>query len=170
MMQPLQDFIRALRAAELRVLPAESIDAAETVAVTGYADRLLLKHALCSVLAKSPDEVAAFDDCFEMFFTREEFRDGERSGDGDNSGESTGETTDQPLADMLLQGDQSGLAAAMEQAAREAGANNIRFFSQRGYLSRRMLDRMGLRDLERMIAELRRGDDPGGGDLADRLD
>ena len=169
MQQPLQNFIRALRAADVKVSPAESIDAAETVALTGYADRLLLKNALCTVLAKSPDEVAAFDDCFEMFFTREEFRGSEESaGEGDS--EFSGEATEVPLADMLLQGDPSGLAAAMEQAAEQVGANNIRFFSQRGYFSRRLLDQMGLRDLERMIAQLRREGDEGAGDLAGRLE
>ena len=170
MQQPLQNFIRALRAAEVKVSPAESIDAAETVALVGYGDRELLKHALCAALAKSAEEVAAFEDCFEMFFTREEFR-GEGQGDGDGEpSEPSGDPTDVPLADMLLAGDASGMAAAMEQAAEQVGANNIRFFSQRGYFTRRTLDAMGLRDLERMIAELRRGEDDGAGELADRLE
>lgn len=168
MQQPLQNFIRALRAAEVRVSPAESIDAAETVAVTGYGDRLLLKNALCTVLAKSPDEVAAFEDCFEMFFAREEFRDADAA-PGDNDGGEM-EASDLPLADMLLAGDQSAMAAAMEQAADEAGANTIRFFSQRGYFTRRTLDRMGLRELERMIAQLRRSEDPDDTALAERLE
>lgn len=168
MQQPLQNFIRALRAADVRVSPAESIDAAETVAVTGYADRMLLKHALCAVLAKSPEEVAAFEDCFEMFFAREEFRDRET-----DSGEPTrndSDPTDLDLADMLLSGDGAALAAAMEQAAEQAGANTIRFFSQRGYFTRRTLDQMGLRDLERMIAELRRSEDADDAALAERLE
>lgn len=168
MQQPLQNFIRALRAADVRVSPAESIDAAETIAVTGYSDRLLLKNALCTVLAKSPEEVAAFEDCFEMFFAREEFRD--RDADSGEPGSSDAEPTDLELADMLLEGDQSALAAAMEQAAEQAGANNIRFFSQRGYFTRRTLDQMGLRDLERMIAGLRRSGDPEDAALAARLE
>jgi uncharacterized protein with von Willebrand factor type A (vWA) domain len=53
MQRPLEDFLRALRAADVRVSPAEAIDAARTVATVGYADRELFKDALCATLAKS---------------------------------------------------------------------------------------------------------------------
>ena len=71
MQRQLEEFIRALRAADVRVSPAEAIDAARALTVTGYGDRELFKDALCVSLAKSPDEVARFDQVFETFFTRE---------------------------------------------------------------------------------------------------
>ncbi|MDP6829461.1 MAG: VWA domain-containing protein [Alphaproteobacteria bacterium] len=179
MQRPLENFFRALRAADIRVSPAESIDAHRTVDVVGYGDRQLFKDALCVALAKTPDEVANFDECFEMFFQRDEFgerEDGDEDGEGSQppeGAESDADFADQlgnvPLAEMVLDADGSELAAAMERSANQVGATDIKFFSQRGYFARRILDDMGLRDLERLIASLRRsgeGDEDGEGDAA----
>ncbi|MEQ8496199.1 MAG: VWA containing CoxE family protein, partial [Gammaproteobacteria bacterium] len=72
MTQVLSDFIKALRAADVRVSTAESIDAAATVEQVGFAERALLKTALAQVLAKSIDDKARFDDCFDRYFTSAE--------------------------------------------------------------------------------------------------
>ena len=162
MQQTLENFLRALRSMDVRVSPAEAIDAHCTVDSVGYSDRTLLKDSLCIALAKSEDEVERFDECFDMFFARDEFRERNE----DNAGEGMSETDsellgEQPLAEMLLGGSEVEMAQAMEQAANDAGVANIRFFTQRGLFTRRILDRMGLRDLERLIANLNRaeGDD-----------
>ena len=55
MQHTLEQFLRALRAADVRVSPAEAIDAARAAAAVGYADRELFKDALCATLAKSRD-------------------------------------------------------------------------------------------------------------------
>ncbi|HUC64017.1 MAG TPA: hypothetical protein VMA53_01235, partial [Stellaceae bacterium] len=68
---PLLRFIEALRSAGLQLSVAESIDAFDAVAVTGFADRHVLKDALALVLAKSESEKAIFADCFDRFFARE---------------------------------------------------------------------------------------------------
>ena len=184
MQRPLENFFRALRAADIKVSPAESIDAHRTVDLVGYGDRQLFKDSLCVTLAKTPEEVASFDDCFEMFFTREEFADdggddsdGEGSRQRPESAESDENFADEiasvPLAELLLDGEGGELAAAMEQSANRVGATQIQYFSQRGYFARRILDDMGLRDLEKLIAQLRRsgeGDDDGSADLAQRLE
>src|SRR6201999_3889290 len=73
MQHTLEEFLRALRAADVKVSPAEAIDAARTVAAVGYGDRELFKDALCATLAKSKDEVIRFDQAFETFFTRDSF-------------------------------------------------------------------------------------------------
>jgi len=58
----------------------------------------------------------------------------------------------------------------MEQAAREVGAMNIRYVTQRGLLVRRILDRMGLRELEAAIRALNQGEEgPDSGDVAREL-
>ncbi|NQV61204.1 MAG: VWA domain-containing protein [Alphaproteobacteria bacterium] len=183
MQRPLENFFRALRAADIRVSPAESIDAHRTVDLVGYQDRQLFKDALCVALAKTPDEVANFETCFEMFFTREEFSadDGEGNRQPPEGAESDADFAEEignvPLAEMLLDGDGSEMAAAMEQSANQVGATEIQYFSQRGYFARRILDDMGLRDLEKLIAQLRRsgagggeGDEDGSNDLAQRLE
>lgn len=161
MQRTLEDFVRALRAAEVRVSPAEAIDAHRAVAEVGYADRERLRDALCVTLAKSAPEVDRFETCFDTFFSRAEF-----TGAATAAAAPEGMT---PLAQMLLTADAAALAQAMEASAARVGAGDIRFNTQRSLLSRRILDGMGLRDLEALIGDLRAGGGPGGGPLADQL-
>ncbi len=165
MQTQLEQFLTALRGMEVHVSPAEAIDAHRTVATIGYGDRTLLKDALCAALAKTADEVRRFDDCFDMFFSRDEFHDRSAGGDLEDLPE-----VELPLAQLLLSGTTSELAQAMEQAAVAAGASNIRYATQRGLLTRRILDQMGLRDLEALIGELKKGTDAPTATLVGRLE
>lgn len=69
MEQLLTNFIRALRNADVRISTAETLDAFSTVELVGYRDRQLLKDSLALVLPKTLVEKAAFDACFDQFFT-----------------------------------------------------------------------------------------------------
>lgn len=171
-MQPtLENFVRALRGHDVNVSLRESIEAAELVAQIGYADRTLLKNALAVTLAKSAEEKAAFDDCFELFFARETPAAPPPLDDTEAPDEPAPGNGDEPsLLDLVRQGDAQALAAAMEQAAAATGAANIQFSTQRGFLARRLLDRMGLRDLERQIAAQRAGGDSTGMASAERME
>ncbi|MPY75703.1 MAG: VWA domain-containing protein [Alphaproteobacteria bacterium] len=165
MQETLEHFLTALRGMEVQVSPAEAIDAHRTVETVGYADRTLLKDALCAALAKTSDEVTRFDSCFDMFFSRDEFRRRAESAAIPGAPE-----VELPLAQLLLGGSAADLAQAMEQAANAAGAANIRYATQRGLMTRRILDRMGLRELEALIATLTRSDAPPSVALAGRLE
>jgi uncharacterized protein with von Willebrand factor type A (vWA) domain len=164
----LEQFIRALRAADVRVSPAEAIDAARTAAVVGYADRELFKDALCVALAKSREEVVRFDRTFETFFTRDapKLAPPPPEGQQPDAGESEA-AAQSPLAKMLLEGDSTAVAQAMEAAAERAGVGEIRLSTQRSRLTRRLLDEMGLAEIEKIIAGARQL--PEGEGLADRL-
>ncbi|HEV2533093.1 vWA domain-containing protein [Phenylobacterium sp.] len=174
MQHTLEEFIRALRAADVRVSPAEAIDAARAITVTGYGDRELFKDALCVSLAKSPDEVERFDATFETFFARDALAmpppdDGGRPDDSaDDTPQSDAAAEGSALAQMLLAGDAAGLAQAMEQAAQRAGVAEIRLSTQRSRMTRRLLDEMGLAEIEQIIAAARRQAE--GRALAERLD
>src|ERR1700761_7260961 len=173
MQHTLEEFLRALRAADVKVSPAEAIDAARTAAAVGYADRALFKDALCATLAKSREEVVRFDDTFETFFTRDSFSlppppEGEAGEAADDSpAPGVGQS---PLAQMLLAGDAAAVAQAMEAAAERAGVSEIRLSTQRSRLTRRLLDEMGLAEIEQIIAAARRLPNDQGRGLADRLD
>jgi uncharacterized protein with von Willebrand factor type A (vWA) domain len=65
----LTQFIGALRNADVRISTAETLDALSTVELIGYSDRRLLKDSLALVLPKTLDEKAAFDTCFDQFFS-----------------------------------------------------------------------------------------------------
>jgi uncharacterized protein len=65
----LTNFIRALRNADIRISTSETLDAFSTVQLIGYGNRRLLKDSLALVLPKTVDEKAAFDTCFDQFFS-----------------------------------------------------------------------------------------------------
>src|SRR5689334_13983204 len=67
--QLLTQFIGALRNADVRISTAETLDALSAVELVGYSDRRLLKDSLALVLPKTLDEKAAFDTCFDQFFS-----------------------------------------------------------------------------------------------------
>ncbi|NQV66077.1 MAG: hypothetical protein HQ497_12010, partial [SAR86 cluster bacterium] len=70
----LVDFVKALRNADLKVSPAETLEAMQCMNLVGYQDRRFLKDSLSMVLAKTTDEKDAFDTCFNRFFTTDKFR------------------------------------------------------------------------------------------------
>ncbi|WP_430423639.1 vWA domain-containing protein [Phenylobacterium sp.] len=170
MQHTLELFFRALRAADVKVSPAEAIDASRAVTVVGYADRTLFRDALCSTLAKSAEEVDRFDSVFETFFARDSVSvpPPSRSPQGEPSESDMQAVADSPLAQAVLQGDATAVQQSMEEAARRAGVADIRLTTQRSRLTRRLLEEMGLEEIEKIIANARRM--PGQEGLADRLD
>lgn len=164
MQRTLENFLRALKAVEVQVTPAEAIDAHRAVATIGYGDRILLRDALCTTLAKSAEEVEKFDHCFDNFFRRDAFGfegESERRSEGDDGG--------LELARMILEGDGAGLAQAMELASNIVQAERIRAMTQRRPFTRRILDQMGLDGVERLMADLIRRDGPGDAEAAEKL-
>src|ERR1700679_546228 len=165
--EPLRRFFQVARGAGLRVSAAEGVDAARALDVVGVGDRTLLKDTLGLVLAKTPEEKGLFDEAFELYFKRDEFAgagsaeaedhtDGEMPQRGPQSGgDGMGGSGGQQLGQLLESDDRAALAAEMEKAAREAGVENIRFFTQKNLYARRILDRMGLRGLERDLEAMR---------------
>ena len=166
--EPLRRFFQVARGAGMRVSAAEGIDAARAVDIIGFADRTILKDTLGLILAKTPEEKNMFEETFELFFKRDTFstsgdeqdgrgepsdRDQEQ---GEASGDGSGGAQGKSLGKMLENDDRVALATAMEEAAREAGIENIRFFTQKNLYARRIMDRMGLRAVERDIEAMRR--------------
>jgi len=171
MQAAMEDFFRALRAADVKVSPAEAIDAHRTVATVGFADRELFKDALCATLAKTADEVGRFDDVFDTFFSRDSLTPAEpppERGDGDPMEGLPPEAGESDLTRMIMEGDATGLAQAMEEAAERAQVSQIRLTTQRSRMSRRLLEEMGLAEIESIISAARKLE--GGGDAADRLE
>ena len=171
--EPLRRFLQVARGAGLRVSAAEGIDAARAVDIVGFSDRTILKDTLGLVLAKTPEEKALYEEAFDLFFQRDEFAAredeqdgsaGERGMPGQNArgGDGMGGSGGQSLGQLLESDDRAALATAMEQAARDSGIENIRFFTQKNLYARRILDRMGLRQVERDIEALRRAATPEG--------
>jgi uncharacterized protein with von Willebrand factor type A (vWA) domain len=168
-------FVRALRQAGAEVSPAETLDAAEAMALLGYGDRAALKTALGVTLAKTPEDKALHDQMFEQFFAslapnaeadteadpKADTEAGSRT--ADREGEAPNAAGD-PLsgaADAMMQlaaASDLDIDLALQRAAAVVGADDIRFSSQSGFFARRMLEQMGVRDLEeRLIERLQQG-------------
>jgi uncharacterized protein len=170
--EPLRQFLAAARSAGIRVSAAEGIDAARAVQVIGFHDRTVLKDTLSLVLAKTPDEKNLLAECFDLYFQRDgatkesdaEPGDGAAT-EGAFAGQGIGGGGS--LSTMLLADDNAALAQALEQAARDSGVENIRFFTQKNLYARRILDRMGLRQVERDLDALRNADEQA---TADKLE
>jgi uncharacterized protein len=175
--EPLRRFLQVARGAGLRVSAAEGIDAARAVDLVGFSDRMVLKDTLGLLLAKTPEEKLAFEEVFGLYFKRDEFAGDAPDTEGDappseqdqfpspsngTGGEGIGGQGGQSLGSLLSTDDRAALATAVEQAAREAGIENIRFFTQKNLYARRIVDRMGLRALERDIEAMRQTATPEG--------
>ncbi|MDG2047187.1 MAG: VWA domain-containing protein [Halioglobus sp.] len=71
MQSNLVDFIQVLRSHDIRVSPAETLDAIGVTTTLGYSDRNLLRDGLAMTLAKTPAEEVIFLDCFDRFFQQD---------------------------------------------------------------------------------------------------
>ncbi|MDA9437657.1 VWA containing CoxE family protein [Bradyrhizobium sp. CCBAU 51745] len=162
MRENLHRFFRAARGAGVHVSPAESIDAMRAVAQVGITDRTILRDALLLTLAKSQDEKLALGDCFDLFFSQPEPRqdqpeanDNDEASPGSNSEAGGGQPQGLgPLAEMLLSQDRNAISAAIASASGAASLSDIRYSTQRGIFSSRILDAMGLQRLRDDLDEL----------------
>jgi uncharacterized protein with von Willebrand factor type A (vWA) domain len=160
MREELHRFFRAARGAGVRVSPAESIDAMTAVADVGFSNRAILRDTLLLTLAKSEEEKQALGECFDLFFSQPELKAEtapEDAADGtrpdSNAGETEPGSAGAPvtalgeLAQMLMSRDQNAIAAALANAANAAALSDIRYFTQRGIFSTRILDSLGIERL-----------------------
>jgi uncharacterized protein with von Willebrand factor type A (vWA) domain len=160
MREELHRFFRAARGAGVRVSPAESIDAMKAVADVGFAERGILRDTLLLTLAKSQDEKQALGDCFDLFFSQPEVPEEAAPEDaaadkdtdqtqGENEQGGPGAPTPElgDLAQMLMSRDRNAIAAAMAAASNAASLSDIRYFTQRGIFSSRILEQLGIERL-----------------------
>ena len=182
MQQSLERFLKALRGMDVPVSVAESLDAHRAAALVGWSDRALLRDALAVAVAKSEDEKERYFACFDAFFasaaTAAGGAEGDLAGEEEAASAAAREAASDDrlpageLARMLLDGDRAGVAAAMGAAAGAVDLSRLRLFTQRGVYMRRILDEMGIGDLEAEIRDLRAAplDDRTAAERADRLD
>ena len=180
MQDSLHRFFRAARGAGVRVSAAESIDAMRAVASVGIFDREVLRDTFLLTLAKTQDEKRALGDCFDLFFAApapsqpanataeaNQATPAEARGETGANDPSSGQPAEGlgPLAQMLLAQDRAAIQAAIATASNAASLSGIRFFTQRGLFSGRILDAMGIARLRDDLDQLT-ADNPA---LAERL-
>ena len=154
----LTDFVKALRNANVRVSPAETIDAMSVINDVGYDDKILLKRTLSIVLPKTPEEKQKFSECFDNFFTDEIKPVEENQSASDNANPQEGKSD---LANTLLEGSQAEIMLAIADAAEESEIREIKYFTQRSVFTRRILEQMGVGKLEDEIMQMGAQNDGG---------
>jgi len=119
MQSNLVSFIQVLRSHDVRISPAESLDAVDVTATLGYSDRSLLRDGLAMTLAKTPEEEVIFLQCFDRFFHSElaDFA-------ADDSPQTAGQGEQPPSTEsgdnaQVPGGDTSSEASPLELAARD---------------------------------------------------
>jgi uncharacterized protein with von Willebrand factor type A (vWA) domain len=148
----LTDFVKTLRNVNIRVSPAETLDATEVIEKVGYDDRELLKNTLSLALSKTPSEKEKFDTCFDDFF-REKLSSDETPV-REVPDLPTDQTANSDLAQHLLSDSYSDIELSISKAGEEAEIREIKYFTQRAVFSRRILDIMGVGKLEEELSLL----------------
>ncbi len=179
----LSGFIQLLRTHDVRVSPAETLDAMAVVSTLGYSNRERLRNGLALTLAKTVQEEATLLRCFDAYFsgqrhtftTEAETGPDQGKSDEDAAGDKAADTVlagaarevpelaaamQTPLLQQLMTADQTQLSLAMSRAGAESGLGNIRQFTQKGIYTRRILDALGEEALRRAISALEKTGSP----------
>lgn len=152
-------FVQALRNADVRVSPAETLDAFAAVRQVGIADKRLLRDALGLALAKSPEDKARFDDAFERFFLQLAFREPAKRTLMAEDAEALAVRLrdDLPAAalrtvESVLNDDLDRLAFLVQQAAQRSDIANIRSLREKRHHAAAIGRALGLDQLDAYVA------------------
>jgi len=158
----LRDFIKVLRASDVRISTAEAIDAMRASTIIGLEDKAMLKVSLSQSLAKSLREKEIFDECYNNFF-KEDYMNLSSKKDYENVDTSLeNESFDErnnDLEELYNSSDKNSLKTSMALASQEVGLRNIRLFTQTGMFTRKILEFMGLEKLNNDIFQASRDGD-----------
>lgn len=151
----LADFIRTLRRAELRISPAETLDSLAAAELVGYTDKGLLKDALAVTLAKSFAEQQTFDLVFEQFFRFDALSAGNDAAPVDAAPVKQQPVAADALSSLLLNGDQAAINQRFIDAESEVRVDQIKVFTQKSLYTMRLLQAMGVNEVQERLQSLR---------------
>jgi len=154
------EFVRGLRAAGVRVSMAESVDAMHAVEVLGVTDKELFRQSMRTTLVKESDDFAVFEELFPLYF-------GSGGPAMQNAMEDMSEDEQemlkaalqalsgrlQQLMDWLTSGE-GPTKEELEQLAEQAGVQWANNPQEAKWVTRRMLQQMGMARLEEQLREL----------------
>ncbi|MCY4129383.1 MAG: VWA domain-containing protein [Gammaproteobacteria bacterium] len=152
-------FVRALRKANIRVSPAETLDAFAVVSRIGISDRDFLKNALGLALAKTLPEKMAFEDTFDRFFEQLGFREPPKramlnSFESHALDSETQARLGSPLAEgisEMLDGNRELLTEMMQQAASQLHIDDISALREKRSFEMQIANSMGLPRLDEYL-------------------
>ena len=145
----LTDFVKVLRNANVEVSPAETMDAISVIDAIGYANKKLLKRSLAVALPKTLEEKQQFSKCFDAFFSEDFNKETKEKEQPFND-----ISLNSDLAKHLKEDSQAELMLAIEKAADKSEIREIKYFTQRSVFTRRILEEMGVGDLENELMQI----------------
>ena len=153
-------FVQALRNADVRVSPAETLDAFAVASLVGVGDKRLLRDSLGMALAKSREDKARFDDAFERFFLQLAFRDpAKRTLLAGADRDALLAELDQTLSPnalsavaSVLDDDRDSLALLTQIAAERAGIADIGSLREKRFHAAGIARALGVEELDAWIA------------------
>ena len=167
-------FVSALRNADVRVSPAETLTAFDVARRVGIADKALLKDALALALAKTKPDKDRFDDTFERFFFQLAFREpakrtflrqfqtaADRRAVVDAlRGEVSADLVDAVAA--VLNDDRDHLAVRVQQVAEGLKLHEISSLREKSVFAREIAGALSIHELDAQVTG-------GGGGVAEEL-
>jgi hypothetical protein len=173
MQKKIIEFTNLLRKSGIRVSVAEGIDAFNALDELSLDDRDVFRDALRAAMVKRGDEIATYDELFDLFWSG--FHDnlknafGEMGGDLSEMGIDLDQLLSQlaemmqnmdgdldlgELAKALLTQDLSQLENMIRQAAEQAGTERIENMLQVGFFSRRTTEQLGMEGAQEQLEGL----------------
>ncbi len=154
------EFVRGMRAAGVRVSMAESVDAMRAVEVLGITDKELFRQSMRATLVKESDDFAVFEELFPLYF-----------GSGGPPMQSATEDMSEDEQEMLkaalqalsgrlqqlmdwLTSGEGPTKEDLEELAERAGIHWHNNPQEARWVTRRMLQQMGMAHLEEQLREL----------------
>lgn len=143
----LTDFVKVLRNSDVQASPAETLDAISVINTIGLKDRELLKKSLSLTLSKTPQEKREFYRCFDEFFNSELILNNPIKDLQRNKKNEVKEVSSD-LGSLLIESDQADIMLSIAESAKRANISEIKYFTQRAVFTRRILENMGVSELE----------------------
>lgn len=165
------EFINVLRKNGVRVSLSEDLDALEVLRFVSLEEREVFKSALRAALVKSAQDMEAFDELFDIYFSGlgevikkalEDVSEGIFVSDEEmkeilnkllealeNAGFSLSE-----LLRALLEGDRGRLEQLLREAGERTGSGMIQNMLQEGFFTRNLLMALGWGEIERQIEDI----------------
>ena len=168
-------FVHSLRMADVRVSPAETLDALRIAAFVGVQDPRRFRAALSMALAKSVTDKARFDACFERFFAFAAFnvprtlnhlvvaprttaalhadptKDGDLADPEIDRAERAALGRGSSLVELLLHDDKALLSMRLAHAAAIARVDSMRTLRDKSGMVQTLLHRLDITSLDAAI-------------------
>jgi uncharacterized protein with von Willebrand factor type A (vWA) domain len=176
-------FIDVLRRAGIPVGINNARTALEAVSIVGYDDRERMRLALSTVIAADQHERELLDDCFKHYFLSSdnnptqmpEFADedsaakyapantAQQKKQAQLEGNDASADLRSDILNDLLAGDDDDLQLAIQQASATIDSDQIRYYTQRGVFTRRLLEALDWPQLQQSIMAMEQGLEEGSG-------